>query len=200
MPLPLWFRRLFASKPSALHCCPPTGEGVEDRAQPTITFKSAGVKAEQHRESSAAGEQALGSLVHTDRLSPVTIGFWLGAAGMGTGGCLMGALMAYRHPVAVAISVLWWGIYFGAFGASIGALLGLLANHAPPRAWARRERGGNAATELDLDSLAAHAGSNAVLPARGQRGLPGQQRDRVACIGADQPLSPEMGGLSCEWL
>jgi hypothetical protein len=35
--------------------------------------------------------------------------------------------MPYRHPVAVTISVLWWGIYLGCFGASLGALLGLWA-------------------------------------------------------------------------
>jgi hypothetical protein len=33
--------------------------------------------------------------------------------------------MPYRHPVAVAANVLWWGIFLGCLGASIGALLGL---------------------------------------------------------------------------
>jgi hypothetical protein len=33
--------------------------------------------------------------------------------------------MPYRHPVAVTMSVVWWGIYSGCFGASIGALFGL---------------------------------------------------------------------------
>jgi hypothetical protein len=35
-----------------------------------------------------------------------TMGFWLVGAGMGMGGCVLGALMPYRHPVAVAMSVL----------------------------------------------------------------------------------------------
>jgi hypothetical protein len=42
--------------------------------------------------------------------------------------------MPYRYPVAVTISVLWWGIYLGCFGAGVGALLGLWAEKAlvPP--------------------------------------------------------------------
>ena len=56
-----------------------------------------------------------------------TIGFWLGGALLGVGGCILGSCMPYRHPVAVTISVLWWGIYLGCFGASLGALLGMWA-------------------------------------------------------------------------
>ena len=56
-----------------------------------------------------------------------TIGFWLGGALLGIGGCILGGLMPYSHPVAVTISVLWWGIYLGCLGASIGALLGCWA-------------------------------------------------------------------------
>ena len=68
------------------------------------------------------------------RFSRVTIGFWLGGIALGTTGCVLGACLPYRHPVAVTISVLWWGIYLGCFGASIGALLGLWAEQvsAPP--------------------------------------------------------------------
>ena len=32
--------------------------------------------------------------------------------------------MPYRHPVGVTISILWWGIYLGCLGASIGAGIG----------------------------------------------------------------------------
>jgi hypothetical protein len=39
--------------------------------------------------------------------------------------------MPYRHPVAVAVSVLWWGIYLGCFGGSVGALVALLTERAP---------------------------------------------------------------------
>jgi hypothetical protein len=58
------------------------------------------------------------------RVNPVTIGFWLGGVCLGTAGCILGARMPYRHPVAVTMSVLWWGMYFGCFGAGIGALFG----------------------------------------------------------------------------
>src|SRR5262245_48496738 len=32
--------------------------------------------------------------------------------------------MPNRHPVAVTISVIWWGTYLGCFGASVGAGIG----------------------------------------------------------------------------
>jgi hypothetical protein len=176
-------RRLFArpaTRPTrqAPASGPPTTEWLEDRAPPTSTFQPAGRKAKQHRGSSAPGEQALESLAHTGRFSPVTIGFWFGGVGLGTGGCLLGALMPYRHPAAVAISVLWWGLYFGCFGASIGALIGVLTDRAPPRPSVRWERAEELATELELDSRAAQAGPTAVCAPRGQRGLPGHQRER----------------------
>jgi hypothetical protein len=59
------------------------------------------------------------------RLGRVTAGFWLGAALLGTAGCLLGASMPCRHPVALASSAAWWGIYLGCLGASVGALAGL---------------------------------------------------------------------------
>jgi hypothetical protein len=62
------------------------------------------------------------------RLNPATVGFWLGGCVLGTGGAIVGACMPYHHPVAVTISILWWAIFLGCFGASIGALLGLWKN------------------------------------------------------------------------
>jgi hypothetical protein len=65
-----------------------------------------------------------------------TFGFWLGAAVLGAVGCVLGACMPYRHPVAVTISTLWWGIYLGCLGAGVGVLLGLWearASAPPPR-------------------------------------------------------------------
>jgi hypothetical protein len=61
------------------------------------------------------------------RFNPITLGFWLGGIALATGGIILGGRMPYRHPTAVSISVLWWGIYLGCFGAAIGALLGLWA-------------------------------------------------------------------------
>jgi hypothetical protein len=62
------------------------------------------------------------------RVNAVTVGFWLGGFFLGTAGCILGACTPYRHPVAIGLSVLWWGIYCGGFGASIGALFGLWKN------------------------------------------------------------------------
>jgi hypothetical protein len=63
-----------------------------------------------------------------------TIGFWLGGGLLGTVGFILGVCMPYHNPVAVAISALWWGIYLGCLGASIGALVGLVTggNPSPP--------------------------------------------------------------------
>jgi hypothetical protein len=58
-------------------------------------------------------------------------GFWLGGIVLGAGGCLFGASMPYHHPVGVVVSVLWWGLYCGCFGMSLGALLGLWAEQRP---------------------------------------------------------------------
>ena len=55
------------------------------------------------------------------------IGFWLGGILFAAGGCNFGATRPYEHPVSVAVSALWWSIYFGCFGMSVGALLGLWA-------------------------------------------------------------------------
>jgi hypothetical protein len=60
-----------------------------------------------------------------------TLGFWLGGAVLGTAGCIAGASMPYRHPVAVTANLLWWGIFLGCLGGSIGALLGLWAEQTP---------------------------------------------------------------------
>jgi hypothetical protein len=68
------------------------------------------------------------------RLARHTIGFWLGGGLLGTGGCVLGVCMPYHHPVAVMISALWWGIYLGCFGASVGALIALFTERAPAAA------------------------------------------------------------------
>jgi hypothetical protein len=172
MTLRSWARRLFArpaTRPArqAPPWGPPATESLEERAPSTITCNPAWGKARQHQGLSAPREQARKSVVHTGRFSPVTIGFWLGGVGLGTGGCLLGALMPYGHPVAVTISVLWWGLYFGCFGASVGALVGVLTDRAPPRPAVRREHAEAVTTKLGLDSRAAQAGSTAVCAPRG---------------------------------
>jgi hypothetical protein len=56
-----------------------------------------------------------------------TLGFLIGGLVLAIVGCFVGAAFPYHHPVAVATSMTWWGIFFGTFGACIGALLGILA-------------------------------------------------------------------------
>ena len=162
-----WIRRLFArpaTRPTrqAPAAGGATTEALEDRIAPTITFKPAEGKATLHRGLSAPSEQALGSLVHPGRFSPVTIGVCLGGAGMAVGGCLLGALMPYCHPVAVTMSVLWWGLYFGCFGASVGAIVGVVADCEPLLPSATWDGAETVPTELELDARAANAGSSAV--------------------------------------
>ena len=178
-----WARWLFARPATcptyeipARSCA--TTEALEDPAPPISTFQPAGAKATPHPGLSAPTEQTLGSLVHPGRFGPVTIGFWLGAAGMAVGGCLLGALMPYRHPVAVAISVLWWGLFFGCYGASVGALVGFLTDRAPPPPPAAWDGAGTVPAELEPDCRAAQARSTAMCVPGGPRGLPGHQRDR----------------------
>jgi hypothetical protein len=65
------------------------------------------------------------------RFDRVTIGFWLGGLVLGTAGCILGVWMPYRHPVAVTISVIWWGIYVGCSGAAFGALFGMWLGRSP---------------------------------------------------------------------
>ena len=59
------------------------------------------------------------------------VGAWLGGVALGMGGCLFGASMPYHHPLGVVVSVLWWGLYLGCLGMSLGALLGLWAESSP---------------------------------------------------------------------
>ena len=66
------------------------------------------------------------------RKSDRGVGLWLGGILPGVvGGCLFGASMANRHPVAMTLSVLWWGLYFGFFGWSIAAWIAFFTEPTP---------------------------------------------------------------------
>jgi hypothetical protein len=67
-----------------------------------------------------------GKTAVSPRFDRATIGLILGGLLLGAAGCILGAVMPYRHPVAVSMSMIWWGFYCGCFGASVGALIGLL--------------------------------------------------------------------------
>jgi hypothetical protein len=79
--------------------------------------------------ATANGERK--SPARSPRLARPTIGFWLGGGLLGTAGCILGLCMPYHHPVAVVLSALWWGIYLGCFGGSVGALIALVTDRAP---------------------------------------------------------------------
>src|SRR5262249_44121670 len=57
--------------------------------------------------------------------------FWCCVAAFGTAGCVFGVSMANSHPVALTLSVLWWGFYFGCFGWCISAWIGFFTERAP---------------------------------------------------------------------
>src|SRR5262249_11440739 len=77
------------------------------------------------RTGTARAERKRTSARLPRRSDRVSLGFWVGGATFGTAGCVAGYLMPYHHPVAIAVSVIWWGIYIGCFGASLGALVAL---------------------------------------------------------------------------
>ena len=72
-----------------------------------------------------------------------TVGVWLGAAVLGTAGCIVGFAMPYHHPVAVTVSVLWWGVFLGCLGGSVCAVAGLWAEPTRPPAAPRRRPSSN---------------------------------------------------------
>jgi hypothetical protein len=59
------------------------------------------------------------------RLDWVAIGGRLGALFLGAVGVSVAASAPYRSPAGMAVSILWWALYCGCLGASLGALLGL---------------------------------------------------------------------------
>jgi hypothetical protein len=79
-----------------------------------------------------AGTSASRPVVRRRRFEWSALGFWLGGVGLGTVGGVLGASFPYTRPVAVVLSILWWSIYLGALGASLGALVGLCLERTPP--------------------------------------------------------------------
>jgi hypothetical protein len=139
-------------------------EALVDRAAPTITAKPAGGKAERRRRfTPLPGERALKRMLRTGRFDPALLAFCLGGSCMGTAGSLLGALMPYHHQVAVTISVLWWGIYFGACGASICALAVHLTDRAPPQPPSTRGDAGMAPMEIGSGSVCSPIAGSRVL-------------------------------------
>jgi hypothetical protein len=124
-----------------------------------------------------------------------TIGFWLGGALLGVGGCILGICMPYRHPVAVTISVLWWGMYLGCFGASIGALLGLWAEQpqAPPSQ--RSDGSGEPSSRADSATFPAGYGDTLIRDAPRDRDRLRSLEAAHECSGIPSEFSATAGDL-----
>ena len=86
------------------------------------------------------------------RLKRSTIGFWLAGALLGTAGCVLGASISYHHPAARILSALWWGIFFGCFGGSIGALIGLCMDRTPAPPSQESDDAGELPSAAEIDS------------------------------------------------
>jgi hypothetical protein len=108
------------------------------------------------------------------------VGAWLGGIVLGTGGCLFGASMPYQHPVGVVVSVLWWGLYLGCLGMSLGAVLGLWAEPGLVDPSQEADGAGEPQTEVNgltaladsygfVDDASQATGGDSGLPALGRR-------------------------------
>jgi hypothetical protein len=83
------------------------------------------VRAESEvRTGTARTERKRSSARLPGRSDRIGLAFWVGGATFGTAGCVVGYFMPYHHPVGIA-SAIWWGIYIGCLGASLGALVAL---------------------------------------------------------------------------
>ena len=69
--------------------------------------------------------QAGADVVRHRRWDPITIGMLAGGLVLAAVGVAVAASYSYAHQAGLAVSMIWWGIYCGALGASIGALPGL---------------------------------------------------------------------------
>ena len=101
--------------------------------------------------SAIAAEKAEWQRGSCRRFDRILLGFWLGGGFLGTVGCVLGACMPYHHSVARVFSVLWWGIYCGCLGASVGALPGLLLKRTITRLPQQSEEPGTPWTERHGD-------------------------------------------------
>jgi hypothetical protein len=124
------------------------------------------------------------------RFDRVTVGLLLGGLALGAVGCVLGAVMPYHHPVAVTISVLWWGIYIGCFGASIGALFGLFTNRNPAPSFQGSDGAGKPGVQVG-NCLGDASGSNEELRREVDRRLQqGGTRNSAAALARGRAVLP----------
>jgi hypothetical protein len=81
-------------------------------------------------------------------------GALLGGVCFGVGGWFLGASMPCQHWDSVAISAIWWGIYMGCFGLSLGALLGLWAGSTLASRRGDAEETNSVGVATDIESAA----------------------------------------------
>jgi len=105
-------------------------ERSKDNQKPTLVPVIAKDEV-RNRAAWVGGRQTVASLSRWRRFNRATIGFWLAGATSGIAGSIFGACMHYHHPAAIVISMIWWGIYLGCLGASIGALFGMFTTCNP---------------------------------------------------------------------
>ena len=82
--------------------------------------------------------QAGADVVRRRSWDPITIGMLAGGPVLAAVGVAVAASYSYTHPAGLAVSMIWWGIYCGAFGASIGALPGLFTQRHRARTRAKK--------------------------------------------------------------
>jgi hypothetical protein len=112
----------------------------EGRTTETLTASLGMLHAPHRRKLSRPDATAIRERKSLTRSPRSTIGFWLGGGLLGTAGCILGVCMPYHYPVALVISALWWGIYLGCLGGSVGALIALFTESAPACSVPREER------------------------------------------------------------
>src|SRR5262249_11490737 len=101
----------------------PTTSSLRDPSKARRASTAAGSRNWHDAVNSHIRQAAANSSAFPRRFDRV-IGLTLGGIVLGTGGCILGAFIPYRHPVGITLSMLWWGIYFGCFGVWLGAVLG----------------------------------------------------------------------------
>ena len=82
--------------------------------------------------------QAGVDVVRRRRWDPITIRMLGGGLVLAVVGVAVAASYSYAHPAGLAVSMIWWGFYCGALGASIGALPGLFTQRNRARTGEKR--------------------------------------------------------------
>jgi hypothetical protein len=127
-----------------------------DRAKRTLPSLTEGNGARKRSIRNGRGQTAANPFRR--RFDRVSIGFFLGGIGLAAVGAGIAASFPYKYPAALVVSILWWGIYCGCLGASLGALAGLLTQPAPATPSPGSVGDGHLPTGADMDFPVCPAG------------------------------------------